>query len=301
MKLMNKFAIPAILVATVMVAGIFAFMPVQQASTVHTSGTITTVNDADIAAILVDTDATIPATLTTIDDFIDTEVADILTATGTDIPASLVIIDDFIDTEVADILTATGTDIPASLVIIDDFIDTEVADILTDTAELMHPFLVETAAVVLNSADATATFTCTAARECIIFDATVHTTAVGNTAAILFIKNVSIDGLSLVGANLAAPTDQNFMLIGSATAKGKPADIAISTTATDNVPASVFMTVGVVQGGTAGAATVGPFTLEGGETMTVLVSNSIAQATTSVVTFYGAMSGDTSPATPTYA
>ena len=32
---MNKLAIPAILVATVMVAGIFAFIPVEQASTVH--------------------------------------------------------------------------------------------------------------------------------------------------------------------------------------------------------------------------------------------------------------------------
>ena len=34
---MNKLAIPAILAATVMVAGLFAFAPVQQASTVHTS------------------------------------------------------------------------------------------------------------------------------------------------------------------------------------------------------------------------------------------------------------------------
>ena len=34
---MNKLTIPAILVATVMVAGIFAFMPVEQASTVHLS------------------------------------------------------------------------------------------------------------------------------------------------------------------------------------------------------------------------------------------------------------------------
>ena len=34
---MNKLMIPTILVATVMVAGIFAFMPVQQASTVHTT------------------------------------------------------------------------------------------------------------------------------------------------------------------------------------------------------------------------------------------------------------------------
>ena len=38
---MNKIAIPAILVATVMVAGMFAFMPVEQASTVHLSGTVT--------------------------------------------------------------------------------------------------------------------------------------------------------------------------------------------------------------------------------------------------------------------
>jgi len=34
---MNKFTIPSILVATVLVAGMFAFMPVEQASTVHTS------------------------------------------------------------------------------------------------------------------------------------------------------------------------------------------------------------------------------------------------------------------------
>jgi len=38
---MNKLTIPTILVATVMVAGIFAFMPVQQASTVHTSAAFT--------------------------------------------------------------------------------------------------------------------------------------------------------------------------------------------------------------------------------------------------------------------
>ena len=34
---MNKLTMPAILVATVMVAGVFAFMPVEQASTVHTT------------------------------------------------------------------------------------------------------------------------------------------------------------------------------------------------------------------------------------------------------------------------
>ena len=38
---MNKIAIPALLVATVMVAGMFAFAPVEQASTVHTTAAST--------------------------------------------------------------------------------------------------------------------------------------------------------------------------------------------------------------------------------------------------------------------
>jgi len=50
---MNKLTIPAILVATVMVAGIFAFMPVEQASTVHTTSALATIEvltltDADV-------------------------------------------------------------------------------------------------------------------------------------------------------------------------------------------------------------------------------------------------------------
>jgi len=68
---MNKFTIPTILAVTVLVAGIFAFMPVQQASTVHTSGTITTVSDADIVLILEDTGITIPGTITTVDTVVD--------------------------------------------------------------------------------------------------------------------------------------------------------------------------------------------------------------------------------------
>ena len=34
---MNKLTIPSILAATVLIAGIFAFMPVEKANTVHTS------------------------------------------------------------------------------------------------------------------------------------------------------------------------------------------------------------------------------------------------------------------------
>jgi len=36
---MNKIVFPALLVATIMVAGAFAFMPIEQASTVHTTAT----------------------------------------------------------------------------------------------------------------------------------------------------------------------------------------------------------------------------------------------------------------------
>jgi len=38
---MNKLVFPALLVATIMVAGAFAFMPVEQATTVHNSGGVT--------------------------------------------------------------------------------------------------------------------------------------------------------------------------------------------------------------------------------------------------------------------
>ena len=55
---MNKLAIPAILTATIMVAGMFAFMPVEQASTVHTTVQDNTaeVNIVDVAATTLDTD-----------------------------------------------------------------------------------------------------------------------------------------------------------------------------------------------------------------------------------------------------
>jgi len=51
---MNKLAIPAILVATVMVAGIFAFMPVEQASTVHDTIRSTQLEIRQVTAVGVD-------------------------------------------------------------------------------------------------------------------------------------------------------------------------------------------------------------------------------------------------------
>ena len=92
---MNKLTIPAILAATVLVAGIFAFMPVQQASTVHTTlGTAANVAiiDANVDLILVDTGTDIPATLTTAATAHGTAQTDltlIVEDTGTDIPATL--------------------------------------------------------------------------------------------------------------------------------------------------------------------------------------------------------------------
>ena len=49
---MSKLTIPAILVATIMVAGIFAFMPVEQASTVHDSITAAAVGLACVTETL---------------------------------------------------------------------------------------------------------------------------------------------------------------------------------------------------------------------------------------------------------
>ena len=45
---MNKIAIPALLVATVMVAGAFAFLPVEQASTVHTTAAGQGINSEEL-------------------------------------------------------------------------------------------------------------------------------------------------------------------------------------------------------------------------------------------------------------
>ena len=61
---MNKLAIPAILVATVMVAGAFALMPVEQATAVHTTigvqNVVSTANqDANASAVVLATSATI--------------------------------------------------------------------------------------------------------------------------------------------------------------------------------------------------------------------------------------------------
>jgi len=58
---MNKLAIPTLLVATIMVAGAFAFMPVEQASTVHTTAAA---YDVKIAESVADTDTETGETFT---------------------------------------------------------------------------------------------------------------------------------------------------------------------------------------------------------------------------------------------
>ena len=63
---MNKLTIPTILVATVMVAGIFAFMPIEQASTVHTTiqDTQAQVRSLALASVAITTAADGVGTLT---------------------------------------------------------------------------------------------------------------------------------------------------------------------------------------------------------------------------------------------
>ena len=88
---MNKLTIPTILAATVMVAGIFAFMPVEQASTVHTTlataadNTVLTtdIGDASGAAIGGSITAGIEAIETQIATMVTTGNAAELAATGT--------------------------------------------------------------------------------------------------------------------------------------------------------------------------------------------------------------------------
>jgi len=74
---MKKLAIPTILAATIMVAGMFAFMPVEQASTVHTSGTTTLatggIGVGDIADNAITADALDAAGATQISDAVDAD------------------------------------------------------------------------------------------------------------------------------------------------------------------------------------------------------------------------------------
>ena len=55
---MNKITIPALLLGVVMIAGAFAFMPVQEASTVHTTSATTLGADAITAAKIADASIT---------------------------------------------------------------------------------------------------------------------------------------------------------------------------------------------------------------------------------------------------
>jgi len=75
---MNKLTIPTILAATVLVAGIFAFMPVEQATTVHTSGTTTIATNGigigDFAAGSITTGAIAADFATEIADAVDADV-----------------------------------------------------------------------------------------------------------------------------------------------------------------------------------------------------------------------------------
>ena len=77
---MNKLAIPAILAATVLVAGIFAFMPVEQVSTVHT--TLATADNTSLAGEVTDGSTTItslsPGTVTRTYTYTTDEVSKVL-------------------------------------------------------------------------------------------------------------------------------------------------------------------------------------------------------------------------------
>ena len=109
---MNKLIIPAILAATVMVAGIFAFMPVERASTVHTTiiaevQSSTVLSDNSITAAKLAADA-----ITEIND--GSLGSDVLTAFTTDLGAADVTVTsttDFVTCITADNPTGTDGDI----------------------------------------------------------------------------------------------------------------------------------------------------------------------------------------------
>ena len=100
-----------------------------------------------------------------------------------------------------------------------------------------------------------------------------------------------------MGADIGAPTDDEHIQAATGGTAGIPADIVTSTTAASNLPASVFQTVAAVRGEIGSG---NPITLDSGDTMTVTVQSSNSDTATSQITFYGAITGGTVPATPTF-
>ena len=93
---MNKLVIPAILVATVMVAGLFAFAPVEQASTIHTT-------------VIANLDGADDEDLTTMKDTITALINDAEDATQGQI-AALIELESDVDLNAGGVLaTGTGT------------------------------------------------------------------------------------------------------------------------------------------------------------------------------------------------
>jgi hypothetical protein len=279
--LMNKITIPALLLGVVMIAGAFAFMPVQEASTVHTGATTTLAADAITAAKIAD-DAIIAANLATGALTADAFAADAIIAATL---ATGAIAADGIATDAigaAELAADAATEIATAVAL-----------------ETLNPFLVQTAEVATASGgQRSATFTCTAGQTCVIYDATVAITAAPNaTADIFYIESISINGVKMTGADFASPTNDEFIVPNTSTVLGSPADIVTSTTAASNVPASVISTLGATTGNSA----YGAFTLAGGDTLVVVVQSSSGDTATSQITFHGSMTGSVAPATPAFA
>jgi len=118
---MNKLTIPAILVATVMVAGIFAFIPVEQASTVH--DTIT----ADLELKVATTDI---ATLDAVNEGDDVfgalldgiDVSDAMALTVQVVIDGGVVLDDDCDLELTVTDATNGVDFGANVIFPDTLI-----------------------------------------------------------------------------------------------------------------------------------------------------------------------------------
>ena len=123
---MNKIVFPALLVATIMVAGAFAFAPVEQASTIHSTGVLTSTS---FAAGAVDTAAILDGTILTGDISTDTIIA-------ADIAAGAVATSEILDATIvtADIATSGVTTVN----ILDDTIGPEDVTGVTAAAGFIH-------------------------------------------------------------------------------------------------------------------------------------------------------------------
>lgn len=171
----------------------------------------------------------------------------------------------------------------------------------TILANAARPFSEVSTTGTLNNNAQTGTFTCSTGAVCLITEITLICQTAAATAAVVTITDVDVNGVDVFGATFGAPTNDEYMLTGSITTPPSASgDLCHVQTAADNELYSLFALMGAAGGGVE-THTQAPIMLNGGETITILLTESSSNAVTVRVTVHGTFTGSTEPSAMAFA